>query len=182
MFILSLSLIIFIFLLNIIYIITPVSFKYLVSPIMIPLYLSICQKYYQDKKDKELLDYKNSIEKEIEFYKSKLTGYTLVTKLQFELEFSIYKEIYSDIMQLYLEIEYKNKEELQILKNRFDTKILEHMPYIQDEIFHHIGELSILIKQHLKSDEDTPILIIAEEIHKLSKLIKERINKMKIIE
>ncbi|MGL5932148.1 MAG: hypothetical protein ACRCY7_04475 [Cetobacterium sp.] len=182
MIVLIVSLILFILLLNIIYFFTPVTFKYLVSPILIPLYLSLYQKYYQNKKDKELLDYKNSITKEIELYKSNLTGSNLVTKLQFELEFSIYKELYSEIMTIYLNIETQNKEIINLQKTTFDTKVLQYMPYIEDDIFNQIGDISILIKLYFYPSEGVTSDILLQDIKKLSQLIKKRIDSMRIIE
>lgn len=48
-------------------------------------------------------DYKLEIDKELENYKTKLSGYTLVTKLQYDLEFKIYTEIYEMMFLLYIE-------------------------------------------------------------------------------
>lgn len=48
-------------------------------------------------------DYKLEIDKELENYKIKLSSYTLVTKLQYDLEFKIYTEIYDKIFSLYIE-------------------------------------------------------------------------------
>lgn len=182
MLILIVSLIFFIFFWNITYFFTPVTYKYLVSPILIPLYLSLYQKYYQNKKDKELLDYKNSIAKDMEFYKSNLTGYKLVTKLQFELEFSIYKELYSEIMTIFFNIETQNKETIKLQKATFDTKVLQYHPYIEEKIFNQITDISILIKLYLYSSEGTTSEVVIEEIKILSQLIKKRIEGMKIIE
>ena len=50
-----------------------------------------------------LEDYKLEINKELEKYKTKLSNYTLVTKLQYDLEFKIYTEIYEKMFLLYIE-------------------------------------------------------------------------------
>lgn len=49
---------------------------------------------YKGSINKDMEIYKNNLNVELEGYKAKLSGYTLVTKLQFELEFKIYTEIY----------------------------------------------------------------------------------------
>ena len=50
-----------------------------------------------------LEDYKLEINKELEKYKIKLSSYTLVTKLQYDLEFKIYTEVYENIFKLFIE-------------------------------------------------------------------------------
>lgn len=181
MLVLVVSLIFFVILWNITYFFTPVTFEHLVSPILIPLYLSLYQKYYQIKKEKEFLDYKKSIDKEIELYKANLTGSNLVTKLQFELEFSIYKELYSEIMNIFLNIETQSKEITISQKNKFDTKVLQYMPYIEDEIFNQIGDISILMKSYFYPSEGVTSQILSQDMKKLSELIRKRIYSMKII-
>lgn len=48
-------------------------------------------------------DYKLEIDKELENHKIKLSSYTLVTKLQYDLEFKIYTEISEKIFLLFVE-------------------------------------------------------------------------------
>lgn len=175
------SLIVFTVLFYIIYFIAPTSYRYLISPIFIPIYVSLCQKYYQNQKDKELAIYKNSINKELEIYKSKLIDRTLVTKLQYELEFEIYKELYSDLVELCLNLENK-KEDVVLLKNIFDKKTLKYSPFMEDEIMEHFKKIYFVIEFHINSKSVFTLIEITNDLKTLSNLIKKRITNMKIIE
>lgn len=92
-------------------------------------------KEYQKKIDKEmedyknewnqkLEDYKNKLDAELETHKAKLSGYTLVTKLQYELEFKIYTESYEMIEKFFVKI-----------TRIFNPIIVEESLRIQDEIY-----------------------------------------------
>lgn len=71
-----------------------------------------------------LEDYRNELNCELETHKAKLSGYTLVTKLQYELEFKIYTESYEMIEKFFVKI-----------TRIFNPIIVEESLRIQDEIY-----------------------------------------------
>lgn len=161
---------------------------------------------YKLEIDKELENYKKELNKEVESYKVKLSGYTLVTKLQYELEFSIYKEIYGDLMLVLSRIEKlsnicnskgktsslkSEKNNWLILKKNLELKILQNMPFYNEQILNKISviieDLNKIVSEidKLNSSDDMTLflegVIVAEKIKELGNLIKERIQNMKII-
>lgn len=70
-----------------------------------------------------LEDYKSGLNTALETHKAKLSGYTLVTKLQYELEFKIYTESYEMIEKFFVKI-------IRI----FNPIIVEESLRIKDEI------------------------------------------------
>lgn len=74
-------------------------------------------------------DYKLEIDKELENYKIKLSSYTLVTKLQYDLEFKIYTEIYEMMFLLYIETDKLQPpiDNLPTEKEAFKTKIANRL-------------------------------------------------------
>lgn len=74
-------------------------------------------------------DYKLEIDKELENYKIKLSSYTLVTKLQYDLEFKIYTEIYEMMFLLYIETDKLHPliDNLPTEKEAFKTEIINRL-------------------------------------------------------
>jgi hypothetical protein len=70
-------------------------------------------------------DYKLEIDKELEKYKVRLSGYTLVTKLQYDLEFKIYTKIYEVMFLLYIKTDKLHPiiDNLPTEKEAFKTEI-----------------------------------------------------------
>lgn len=155
-----------------------------------------------------LEDYKLQINKELEKYKIKLSSYTLVTKLQYDLEFRIYTEVYGlveerfrIISDMIFQMNYNkinNKSELEKSHNEIYEKILSSMyknkPFYQKAICDKIAIINKLNSEIFKvyinfENEDLIIEDIAEKvkniidaIEDLSDLIRQRIENMKIIE
>lgn len=99
-----------------------------------------------------LEDYKLEINKELEKYKTKLSNYTLVTKLQYDLEFKIYTEIYEKMFSLYIEtdklmpgmcgIDYLTNENIEkrlkgffVIYNETSNLINKYRPFYSKEIY-----------------------------------------------
>ncbi|WP_373211866.1 hypothetical protein [Fusobacterium mortiferum] len=74
-------------------------------------------------------DYKLEIDRELENYKIKLSSYTLVTKLQYDLEFKIYTEIYEMMFLLYIETDKLHPliDNLPTEKEAFETEIINRL-------------------------------------------------------
>lgn len=154
-----------------------------------------------------LEDYKSGLNTTLETYKAKLVGYTLVTKLQYELEFSIYKEIYGELMLIMSKMgklsELISKEENNHLstekenwkkeKEKIDLKILQNQPFYSKEIANQItkivGTFSAIVENienindaNLTKNFTFVVMTTVEEIENLATLIRERIENMKIVE
>lgn len=155
-----------------------------------------------------LEDYKLEVNKELEKYKIKLSSYTLVTKLQYDLEFRIYTEIYGlveerfrIISDMIFQMNYNkinNKSGLEKSHNEIYEKILSNMyknkPFYQKAICDKIAIINKLNSEIFKiyinfENGDLIIEDIAEKvkniidaIEDLSDLIRQRIENMKIIE
>lgn len=152
-------------------------------------------------------DYQEKIDKKLETHKAKLLGYTLVTKLQYELEFSIYKEIYGELMLImskmgklseliskgennHLSTE---KENWKKEKEKIDLKILQNQPFYSKEIANQItkivGTFSAIV-ENIENINDTNLtknftfvmMATIQEIENLAELIRKRIESMKIVE
>lgn len=157
-----------------------------------------------------LEDYKNELNRELETHKAKLSGYTLVTKLQYDLEFKIYTEIVPVsskygilIAQLIDQIERKmdNDKITEKIKNtlkmhdELENKIAKYSPFYLEDIS---KNMIILLHTGMKIMEEANKYVkssfcdikeckINEEImilnsRKISDLIRERIENMKIVE
>ena len=154
-----------------------------------------------------LEDYKSGLNTTLETHKAKLVGYTLVTKLQYELEFSIYKEIYGELMLImskmgklseliskgennHLSTE---KENWKKEKEKIDLKILQNQPFYSKEIANQItkivGTFNAIVENienindaNLTKNFTFVVMTTVEEIENLATLIRERIENMKIVE
>lgn len=157
-----------------------------------------------------LEDYKNELNRELETHKAKLSGYTLVTKLQYDLEFKIYTEIVPIsvkygilIAQLIDQIERKmdNDKITEKIKNtlkmydELENIITKYGPFYLEEIS---KNMIILLHTGMKIVEEANKYMkssfcdikeckINEKImilnsRKISDLIRERIENMKIVE
>ena len=156
-----------------------------------------------------LEDYKLEVNKELEKYKIKLSGYTLVTKLQYDLEFKIYTEIYEKMFLLYIETEKLRpiidvaganiRERLNSFSNIYNETsrlINKYRPFYSEEIYNILTETR---NECLKESTEVEISIddikyynyahslvrkreIKENLEKISILIRNRIENMKIIE
>ncbi|WP_349763644.1 hypothetical protein [Fusobacterium sp. SYSU M8D902] len=162
---------------------------------------------YKLEIDRELENHKLKINKELESYKIKLSNYTLVTKLQYDLEFSIYREIYGDLMMVLSRIERlsnlsdskdrisllnSEKNNWYILKKKLELKMLQNAPFYSEQILDKISsiieDLNKIVTEieKLNSSEDISLflegIIVVGKIKDLGDLIKDRIENMKIIE
>ena len=154
-------------------------------------------------------DYKLEIDRELENYKIKLSSYTLVTKLQYDLEFKIYTEIYDKIFSLYIETQKlkpiidvqnpdiaKRLKEFSILYNETSHLINKYRPFYSQEIYEKLTNTRDRCGQEA-SDVEASLVCPnqynfayakhkKEEIKKnleiISNLIKKRIENMKIVE
>lgn len=157
-----------------------------------------------------LEDYKNELNRELETHKAKLSGYTLVTKLQYDLEFRIYTEIVPisvkyDILiaQLIAQIERKTpndriEKKLENIFNIYEegeSILTKYQPFCLEEISKNmltVLELGMDIVEeadkYLKNfSYDIKKCKVKGEIMELSNkkiftLIRERIENMKIVE
>lgn len=154
-----------------------------------------------------LEDYKSGLNTALETHKAKLVGYTLVTKLQYELEFSIYKEIYGELMLIMSKIgklsELVSKGENNQLntekenwkkeKEKIDLKILQNQPFYSKDIANQItvivGTFDAIVENienindaNLTKNFTSVVMTTVKEIQNLATLIRERIEKMKIVE
>lgn len=113
---------------------------------------------YKNEWNQKLEDYKNKLDAELETHKAKLSGYTLVTKLQYDLEFKIYTEIYEKLAKFFIATKELNaamdtekvtelKKIDSIYKKQLEcifTKIDIHKPFYSEEIYSKIDEMIIL--------------------------------------
>lgn len=158
-------------------------------------------------------DYKLEINKELEKYKTKLSSYTLVTKLQYDLEFKIYTEIYEKMFLLYIEtaklkpdwdIETTDEIILErvgkfgIIYDDVSNLINKYRPFYSRELYDILIQtrdfayeesrslqLSIAVNvrivfDFIKSHERKENMKL--NLDKLSELIRQRIENMKIVE
>lgn len=123
-------------------------------------------------------DYKLEIDRELENYKIKLSSYTLVSKLQYDLEFKIYTEIYEMIFLLYIETDKLQPpiDNLPTEKEAFKTEIINRLnrfrklydktsntinkyrPFYSDKIFETLKETRDLCLKESKEVSLTAIL------------------------
>ena len=117
---------------------------------------------YKNEWNQKLEDYKNKLDAELETHKAKLSKYTLVTKLQYELEFKIYTEIY-ELIQLNFQTvagmvndiksNRKRDNHLEIIKKYNETgasvlsNTLKNRPFYQEEIFNSILKIDGINKK-----------------------------------
>lgn len=94
-------------------------------------------------------DYKLEIDKELENYKIKLSSYTLVTKLQYDLEFKIYTEIYDKIFSLYIETQ-KLKPIIDV-QNPDIAKRLKEFSILYNETSHLINIVLFILRKFMKN-------------------------------
>lgn len=99
-------------------------------------------------------DYQTKNDIKLETHKSKLSNYTLVTKLQFELEFKIYKEIYANLYNLYVQtnnltipLDLSTKEEKKKkldsfypVYNKVSFISVENRPFYSEKIYNCVIE------------------------------------------
>ncbi|MEE0137073.1 hypothetical protein [Fusobacterium ulcerans] len=156
-----------------------------------------------------LEDYKNKLDAELETHKAKLSKYTLVTKLQYELEFKIYTEIY-ELIQLNFQTvagmvndiksNRKRDNHLEIIKKYNETgasvlsNTLKNRPFYQEEIFNSILKIDGINKKIcdiyvnfiensiITEDAEKLATDVGKRLINLSILIRKRIENMKIIE
>lgn len=164
---------------------------------------------YKNEWNQKLEDYKNKLDAELETHKAKLSKYTLVTKLQYELEFKIYTEIY-ELIQLNFQTvagmvndiksNRKRDNHLEIIKKYNETgasvlsNTLKNRPFYQEEIFNSILKIDGINKKvcdiYVNFIKNSIITEYAEKLAtdvgkrliNLSILIRKRIENMKIIE
>lgn len=160
-----------------------------------------------------LEDYKLEINKELEKYKTKLSSYTLVTKLQYDLEFKIYTEIYEKMFLLYVETDKLKPDwdiettdeiilervgKFNIIYNDVSNLINKYRPFYSKELYDILIQtrnfayeesrslqLSIAVNVRrvfniIKSHERKENMKL--NLDKISELIRQRIENMKIIE
>ena len=146
-------------------------------------------------------DYKIENSKELETHKSKLSNYTLVTKLQFELEFKIYKEIYSNLYNLYIKTDNltipldlspkkEKKKRLDVfypIYNKVSLNITENRPFYSEEIYNCVIETRNLCFEECQELEislikPNPIAYFDNwESDSRKKKIKENLDKISIL-
>ena len=164
---------------------------------------------YKNEWNQKLEDYKNKLDAELETHKAKLSKYTLVTKLQYELEFKIYTEIY-ELIQLNFQTvsgmvndiksNRKRDNHLEIIKKYNETgasvlsNTLKNRPFYQEEIFNSILKIDGINKKVcdiyvnfiknsiITEDAEKLATDVGKRLINLSILIRKRIENMKIIE
>lgn len=164
---------------------------------------------YKNEWNQKLEDYKNKLDAELETHKAKLSKYTLVTKLQYELEFKIYTEIY-ELIQLNFQTvagmvndiksNRKRDNHLEIIKKYNETgasvlsNTLKNRPFYQEEIFNSILKIDGINKKIcdiyvnfiknsiITEDAEKLATDVGKRLINLSILIRKRIENMKIIE
>lgn len=158
-----------------------------------------------------LEDYKNELNRELETHKAKLSGYTLVTKLQYDLEFKIYTEIYKELTKLFKAVKELNTvmsegitsgfgKKASIYKEQLDytcSEIDRHKPFYSEGIYSKINDMVSLILEvagefeeyigKIQTDYDVKkceeaLASYEDEDKELVKLIRKRIENMKIVE
>lgn len=155
-----------------------------------------------------LEDYKSELDKKLETHKAKLSGYTLVTKLQFDLEFKIYTEVYElgqlhfkAIIAIFQRMTLDKRDDFDSVIEKYNTSynafmssFLKNKPFYQQKIFNKILKIFDLSDQvcieyfefEAKQKKSGAVMIISKnierELDELSELIRERIENMKIVE
>lgn len=128
----------------------------------------------------------------IDDYKDKSSVCTLVTKLQFELEFNSYKEIYAELMTFIYDFEKIEKQTISknlYLKkiSKFDLIILKVSPFVDDKMYSKLFFISEGLKEkseNAQTSENGLLFLnnfIIKQTNDLSDLIRKRIATMKII-
>ena len=104
-------------------------------------------------------DYKLELNKESEEYKVKLSNYTLVTKLQYDLEFKIYTEIYEYIYEVFEIINCVGNqidegnffdgtlEKSKLFNEKLQKYTIRYRPFYNKDIFLEISKLLIIINE-----------------------------------
>lgn len=165
---------------------------------------------YKLEVNKELEKNKNELNKELEKYKTKLSSYTLVTKLQYDLEFKIYTELISKIsntlnclIKLKAEVNEKtNRESYNKIAEIIEITI-KYQPFYSKKIYKHLEvflneivrdyqciagnngveiNLKTLISIYGKNNIEVNLDKLYQYYDQLSELIRQRIENMKIIE
>lgn len=167
---------------------------------------------YKNEWNQKLEDYKNKLDAELETHKAKLSGYTLVTKLQYDLEFKIYTEIYEEMFNLYIEtsklkpmvdVITTNEDIIKRLEvftptyNETSNIINKYRPFYSNEIY------SIMLEtRDICNEEAAAVHLILQStsyrfnymesrkrkdriknnLEEISNLIRKRIANMKIVE
>jgi len=159
-------------------------------------------KDYQTENDIKLEEFKAIQIKELETHKSKLSNYNRVTKLQFELEFKIYKEVYAQFVNLIIEmgaisesLNLKNEELDKYIesfkkhKQNIDIIILQNSPFINSKVLIALDDTCIVLYKYLAAiHSKDPVSLLKEyklfqnKLSSTSDSIRERIETMKIIE
>lgn len=162
---------------------------------------------YKNEWNKKFEDYKNKLEAELETHKAKLSGYTLVTKLQFDLEFKIYTESYGmlintfkrifDLSSLHFEMQENININNEVLKNmdEFTLFVGKNSPFYSKLLYEKFTKISLDILKIIRmipeynnagKIEELKNLKELDEIgrscEEISSLIREQIEKMKIVE
>ena len=165
---------------------------------------------YKNEWNQKLEDYKNKLDAELETHKAKLSGYTLVTKLQFDLEFKIYTEMYGIFQEALLKgIGYwsavknihsseKTNESKISAENAYakiSNYLLKYRPFynesifmlasgIQEIYFKILSDISKIAQNNQKIlvEKDSKFEKMGISLVELSALIRERIENMKIVE
>lgn len=167
---------------------------------------------YKNEWNQKLEDYKNKLDAELETHKARLSGYTLVTKLQYDLEFKIYTEICDSVFELYIAVEklspsFDTVITREIAKERIDSfadaynevsnKINKYRPFYSNDIFEILIEIRKIAglagasfeSSHIQLNEKfnykesrERIVNMKKNIDESCKLIRGRIEKMKIVE
>ena len=152
-----------------------------------------------------LEDYKSELDRTLETHKAKLSGYTLVTKLQYELEFEIYTELFGSLMEMLYSargiIKFReDRGDFYLDKyfddsNKFSEKLQKYYPFYSKKIYSICREIFFegqeIKKEYEKYkstgnfDEDTcneKFSHMSDLKEVVSELIRKRIENMKIVE
>lgn len=150
---------------------------------------------YKLEINKELEKNKNELSKELEEYKTKLTSYTLVTKLQYDLEFKVYTELafkitdtleslskFTTSYKLLTEKSLKEESEKNILE-LLNTAI-KYKPFYPKPIYEIVENITNEMAKVYgeKSNKKNTTNEIYKKYEKYSELVRIRIENMKIIE
>lgn len=154
---------------------------------------------YKLEVNKELEKNKNELNKELEKYKTKLSSYTLVTKLQYDLEFKMYlnfskmiSETIKFLIFLKNEINEKTNADARDSIFKFGDEVSKYKPFCDKEIHSTLMMILYLMQEDYyfilknqpkvqeKDSYGDELTNLYEEI--LSNLIRQRIENMKIIE
>lgn len=194
--------------------------KFIILSMYIASLFIIIRFYYFDKLDGNTLlssialltsFFTPFINKDLEKYKTKLSSYTLVTKLQYDLEFKIYTEIYEKMFLLLIETDKlrpftfivdphaddninERKKSFINFYNETLNVINKYRPFYSDEIYLNLEKikdlcykeyLDVIVTNHLNFNylvSNNRKKEIQKMLSDTSNLIKKRIENMKIIE